>query len=218
MKLSISNNLLEKHPNTALAQIICDIKYMDKVPELIEVMNQKVADIEENIKMEDIAKFPIISDSRKAYKAFGKDPSRYRLSAEALHRRILKKQGIYFINNIVDITNLISMETKFSLGTYDMEKLKGDVTFEIAEPGANYEGINRGNLNIEYLPAFKDETSYFGNPTGDSERTMVRNTTTKMLMVIISFSGKEVLNNSLNFAFQLLNKYAHATNIETEII
>ena len=40
-----------------------------------------------------INELPNIKESRQAYKAFGKDPSRYRVSSEALIRRIGQGKG-----------------------------------------------------------------------------------------------------------------------------
>ena len=41
-----------------------------------------------------------IKASRQAYKKLGKEPSRYRVSSEALIRRILQNKGLYKINNV----------------------------------------------------------------------------------------------------------------------
>ena len=66
-----------------------------------------------------------IKASRQAYKQLGKEPSRYRVSSEALIRRILQNKGLYKINNVVDTNNLISIETGYSVGSYDLEKIQG---------------------------------------------------------------------------------------------
>ena len=46
---------------------------------------------------------------------------RYRTSSAAMHRRILKDRGLYQINNVVEVNNLISIQTGYSLGTYDVD-------------------------------------------------------------------------------------------------
>jgi len=216
--ISIAEALKNKHTLTKLGVITANVDCIKNIPALKETILYEAGRIKKDYRIEEIAKLNAIADSRRAYKAFGKDPSRYRLSAEALHRRILKGQDLYFINNLVDVTNLISLKTHFSLGTYDLEKINGDVIFEIAEQGASYEGINRGILNIECLPAFKDGIDYFGNPTGDSARTMITDNTQKLLMIIISFSGNDMLIESLDLAGDLLEKYANATNVDKILI
>ena len=60
-----------------------------------------------------VNEIPNIKESRAAYKAFGKDPSRYRVSSEALIRRIGQGKGLYEVNTVVDVNNLISIESGF---------------------------------------------------------------------------------------------------------
>lgn len=213
-KIIIDNELKNKYPDTCLASIYSKVKVKKNNPKLKELILTEAERIKKELVLADISKISTINDSRRAYKAFGKDPSRYRLSAEALHRRILKAQDLYFINNLVDLTNLISLKTGFSLGTYDCKKIKGNITFSIAKEGATYEGINRGILNIESLPSFEDQVSYFGNPTGDSSRTKVDENTNELLLVILSFSNKNGLPEAVELAQELLIEFAEAKELE----
>ena len=57
-----------------------------------------------------------IRATRDAYRALGKDPSRYRPSAEALCRRVLRGMQLYRVSTVVDLVNLVSMETGYSIG------------------------------------------------------------------------------------------------------
>src|SRR5277367_2696150 len=45
--------------------------------------------------------------TRRGYKALGKDPARYRGSAEALLRRVISGKGLPQINAVVDVINLV---------------------------------------------------------------------------------------------------------------
>lgn len=65
-----------------------------------------------------LAQIPNLDESRKAYKAFGKDPGRFRVSSESLYRRVRQGKALYQINSVVDANNLVSLETGFSLGSY----------------------------------------------------------------------------------------------------
>ena len=66
--------------------------------------------------LEDIKKNIAINGTRNAYKKLGKDPNRYRPSSEALCRRILRDLPLYQIDTLVDIINLVSIKTGFSIG------------------------------------------------------------------------------------------------------
>ena len=60
-----------------------------------------------------LAQIPNLDESRKAYKAFGKDPGRFRVSSESLYRRVRQGKALYQINSVVDANNLVSLETGF---------------------------------------------------------------------------------------------------------
>ena len=214
----VSNNLAKKVPGIELSCIECDVRIEEKNEMLWGEIQNKIVELCANLKVEDISKIPAIYVSRKAYKVCGKDPARYRLSAEALLRRVLKRNEIYQINNVVDLLNLVSISTGFSIGGYDADKIEGDIIFGIGENNETYSAIGRGELNIEFLPLFRDKIGAFGTPTSDSERTSVSFQTKRFLMIIIDFSASSQLNVATNMAVDLLKKYAHATNIESKNI
>ena len=81
-----------------------------------------------------IKQHPAIAATREAYRRLGKDPSRYRPSAEALRRRLLRGLELYRIDTLVDLINLVSLRTGYSIGgggigtpTSDNERTKMDV-------------------------------------------------------------------------------------------
>lgn len=178
----------------------------------------RISEIASTLRIEEISQIPAISASRKAYKACGKDPARYRLSAEALLRRVVNRNEIYQINNVVDLLNLVSISTGFSIGGYDAEKINGDVVYGIGEQNEPYIGIGRGELNIENMPVFRDEKGAFGTPTSDSERTAVSLETKRFLMIIIDYASSPQLSEATKLAKKLLEKYAQATNFEIKNI
>ena len=98
-----------------------------------------------------------IHATREAYKKCGKDPSRYRPSGEALCRRILRGISLYQIDTLVDLINLVSIRYGYSIGGFDADKIQGDtLVLGIGKSGEPYEGIGRGELNIEGMPVYRD--------------------------------------------------------------
>ena len=189
-----------------------------KNEELWDLVEKKVAELAAKYQVDEISAIPAIAASRKAYKACGKDPARYRLSAEALLRRVVNRGEIYQINNVVDVLNLVSISTGFSIGGYDAEKIKGDVVFGIGREGEPYTGIGRGELNIAGMPVFRDENGAFGTPTSDSERTSVSMETKRFLMIIIDYATTPQLEEATILAKDLLVQFAGATNFEIKNI
>ena len=158
-----------------------------------------------------------IGATRKAYKMLGKDPSRYRPSAESLMRRLIQGKGIYRINNVVDTNNLISLKTGFSIGAYDMKSLEPPVVFRKGDADEGYKAIGRGRLNLENLPIFVDGAGPFGSPTSDSERSLISMDTDELLMVIIGFGEAPDISSALEFSAERLRLYCYANDIRSDI-
>jgi len=156
---------------------------------------------------------PQILATRTAYKALGKDPARYRGSAEALLRRVIAGKGLPRINAVVDIINLVSVESRLSIGLYDLAHVQGDIVFRAGRAGETYKGIGKYDLNLEGLPVFCDALGPHGSPTSDSERTMVTSETKHVLAVIISFGGKEGLDRWTERLGRLFQQFAGGREI-----
>ena len=95
MKIIIDNKINEKCSQVAIGSIEAYIKVSEENEELWKLISEKASEIEKNIPVKQITTIKNIADSRNAYKSFGKDPSRYRLSSEALYRRIARGLGLY---------------------------------------------------------------------------------------------------------------------------
>jgi len=158
---------------------------------------------------------PQILATRAAYKTLGKDPARYRGSAEALLRRVIAGKNLPRINAVVDIINLVSVESRLSIGLYDLAHVQGDIVFRAGRAGETYKGIGKYDLNLEGLPVFCDALGPHGSPTSDSERTMVTIETRNVLAVIISFGGEEGLDHGTQRMVELFRRYAAATESKT---
>jgi DNA/RNA-binding domain of Phe-tRNA-synthetase-like protein len=217
-EISINPALKALVPNLALGCVSAHVSVEKHNEALWLEIDQHLGHLSAAIKPEQINTVPQIAAMRSAYKALGKDPSRYRGSAEALLRRVLQGKGLYQINSVVDINNLVSLESLNPVGTYDVEKVTGPIELRIGAATENYKGIGKDLINIESLPVFADAAGSFGSPTSDSERAMVRLETRKILMVIFSFTGPEGLERWIERASELLGRYSAGEEIETSLV
>jgi DNA/RNA-binding domain of Phe-tRNA-synthetase-like protein len=217
ISISIHTDLKQAIPGLALGCITADVIVEKHNEALWQEINRHLVHLTASYRSEQISSIPQIAAMRGAYKALGKDPSRYRGSAEALLRRVLSGKGLYQINNVVDINNLISLEGFQPLGSYDLERIRGAIELRIGAADETYKGIGKDEINIENLPVFADEHGPFGSPTSDSERAMIRLETRQILMAVFSFTEPEGLETSLSQAEELLAKYAGARNMESHL-
>ena len=218
MNVTIDADLKKKCPRTALGCLTALVKPEPSPVALVAEMNQRELEIQELPFPRGVLESPQVESVRRAYKALGKDPARYRGSAEALLRRIVAGKGFPQINSVVDVINLVSVESRLPVGLYDAAHVSGGVVFRAGRAGETYKGIGKYDLNLEGLPLFADGAGPHGSATSDSERTMVTPQTTGILAIIVSFAGTEGLDRWTRRMSDLLAEYAAGQNVEIRIV
>ena len=211
IKTDLFNEKLPEFKGAAISADVINSTYDDLFWSDFEQLLQQFA---QNNNVEDVNKRVTIKATRDAYKTLGKEPNRYRPSAEALCRRIVKEKSLYKINTLVDIINYVSIETGYSIGGFDEEKIDGDIlTLDKGRKEDIFNAIGRGRVKIENLPIYKDNTGSIGTPTSDEERTKISINTKKILILINAYSGNEGLDKVISLISNMLIKYASASNI-----
>src|SRR5271156_3229697 len=218
VRVTIDEALQRKCPRTALGCVTAQVEAAAAPPELLAEMRARVDEILKLPYPRGVLESSGITATRAAYKALGKDPARYRGSAEALLRRVIAGKGVPQINAVVDAINLVSVESRLSIGLYDLAHVSGDIVFRAGRAGETYKGIGKYDLNLEGLPVFCDATGPHGSPTSDSERTMVTGETKRVLGIIISFGGTDGLDRWTQRMVELLQRYASATECEVAVV
>jgi len=217
VKVAIDPSLKLKCPRVALGFLTASVVTSETPHALLEEMKVREMEIVHLPEPRLLLESPKILATRAGYKALGKDPARYRGSAEALLRRILSGKGFPQINSVVDIINLVSVESRLPIGLYDLANVKGDIVFRAGRAGETYKGIGKYDLNLEGLPVFSDDKGPHGSPTSDSERTMVTSATQSIAAILISFGGAEGLQSSCQRASGLLQKHASGRDIHFQV-
>ncbi len=211
--IKIEKEIKDKIPQITLGCLEAQVQVKPASEELKTFIGEKLAILGKKLTPEIIRNSKNVKTTKEAYKALGKDPNRYRPSAESLMRRIANRKGLYQISNTVDILNYISVNTGYSICGYDTTKIDGNITLGTGAKDEPYEGIGRGTLNIENLPVFRDSKGAFGTPTSDSVRTMISETTEEILFIFIDLDHGTQLDAALQETKQLLEQFAHAINI-----
>jgi DNA/RNA-binding domain of Phe-tRNA-synthetase-like protein len=218
MQITIDAKLKAKCPRTALACVTARVEAGASPAALLEEMKARETEIQKLPYPRGVLESPQIVAARAAYKALGKDPARYRGSAEALLRRVVAGKGLPQINAVVDAINLVSVESRLPIGLYDLGHVTGEIVFRAGRAGETYKGIGKYDLNLEGLPIFCDAAGPHGSATSDSERTMVMAETTQVLAIIVSFGGPENLERWTQRLGALLQQYAVGADIVTSVV
>jgi DNA/RNA-binding domain of Phe-tRNA-synthetase-like protein len=217
IRVTIDPKLKAKCPRTALGCVTAFVEAGASPAALLEELQTRENEIQRLPFPRGVLGSPQVEAVRTAYKALGKDPARYRGSAEALLRRAVAGKGFPQINAVVDVINLVSVESRLPIGLYDLGHVVGEIVFRAGRAGETYKGIGKYDLNLEGLPLFADTVGPHGSATSDSERTMVTAATKEVLAIIVSFGGPENLDRYTQRLAALLKLYAAGTQIVTSI-
>lgn len=219
MEILISEAIRVAAPDLHIIHIEALIKNGPSPEELVNAIIAEGEDIKGRYEISQINKRTAIAATRKAYKALGKDPNRYRPSAEALARRMVQGKGLYTLNRAVDTINLISLHTGHSIGGFDLDKIEGDVlTLGVGQAGEEFEAIGRGPLNIAGLPIYRDALGGIGTPTSDCERTKLTDDTVRLLMIVNIYGQEEDVKATEAYCLEMLRRYCFAETITIEHI
>ena len=140
---------------------------------------------------------------RDIFKKTGKDPNRYRHSAEALFRRVKKQNYLSTINSAIDLNNFFSLQYEVPIGIYDKDRLSGEqVILTVGDSGQTYTGLNGRENSLENLIVACDGDGPFGSPFVDSDRAPVGEETKNAVQIIflkpsLSTEESEKLTKSL---------------------
>lgn len=217
-KILIDPAYNEKLPSFKLGIIKANVTCAPSTEALIAEMNALFERVAKQSKVEDISKYPEIVAGRAAYRAFGKDPTKYRLSAEKLLRRIIKGEGLDPINNIVDLSNMLSLSFKCPVGTFDFDKLSGEIILRAGLNGESYLSLGNQSLNIEGLPVFADDGGPFGSTTSDSARTAVDQDTKTILLTVFGFEEQFDFEGAMAYATHLIKDHANGEILISEVL
>lgn len=215
MEIFFENSISNAAPELITLFIQADVINPPTSDELWNEIENECIDISKRYAMEQIRLRPAIDAVRRVYKALGKDPNRYRPSAEALCRRAVKGLGLYRTDTLIDLINLVSLRTGHSIGGFDADKISGDtLTLGAGREGEPYEAIGRGQLNIAGLPVYRDNIGGIGTPTSDNERTKLSPETTRIVLTVNLYGNSELSHTQTEaLIIDLLEKYAAAHNI-----
>lgn len=214
MEILIEDVIKEAAPSLEVVTVEADVDNVATDDELWQLLLAEGERVRATYAMADIARRPAIAATRAAYKALGKEPNRYRPSSEALCRRLVKGMELYRINALVDIINLISVRSGYSIGGFDADKIEGDrLRLGAGSEGEPFEAIGRGELNIASLPIYRDAVGGIGTPTSDNERTKLDISTRRLLMCINIYGVEMSADDTVELTRELLERYCNARNI-----
>jgi DNA/RNA-binding domain of Phe-tRNA-synthetase-like protein len=92
-----------------------------------------------------LSELPTLAAWRRAFRAFGVDPTAYRSAAEALLRRLTKQGSVPSINGLVDIGNLVAIRYALPVAMFDQRTASGGTTVRFANGSERFTDLGSGD-------------------------------------------------------------------------
>jgi DNA/RNA-binding domain of Phe-tRNA-synthetase-like protein len=112
--------------------------------DLVEEFTGEQAAVLARIGTTPLSELPSLAAWRRAFRAFGVDPTAYRSAAEALLRRLTKQGSIPSINALVDIGNLVSIRYALPVAVFDQRAMTGGTTVRFATGSETFTDLGSG--------------------------------------------------------------------------
>ncbi len=146
---SISPEVFDKFPGYCRGVVLAFELHNGASPQsLVQKLRAAETALRTQLTVEEIAENVRIKPWREAYKAFGAKPNEFRLSVEAMARRVLRGDSLPSINALVDIGNIVSLQHLLPVGGHSMDEIRQDITLRFASGDETF--IPFGSTDIEH--------------------------------------------------------------------
>jgi DNA/RNA-binding domain of Phe-tRNA-synthetase-like protein len=137
-------------------------------------------------RLEDLSTDLLLQSYRAMHWTYGMDPTKKRVSSEAVLRRVLQGENLWRISDLVDVVNLASAYHKIPIGLIDIMKTEGDLIVRVAKKGEIFQRIGGEEMRCrgrEIVLSDNIGIVCYGFAIHDSERTKVTTGTQKVLLL-----------------------------------
>ena len=211
----IDQEVRKKFPGLKVGlAIIKGVSITKSTPELEKFKKNLVTQLVEEFKTISLAEVPMLKEYIRIYKSTGVDPSKQKPSPLALLKRVKEGKELYTVNTLVDAYNLAVMESKVSMGAFDLTKLQFPTFLRFAKEGEEFTPllsdvpakINQGELvYVDHKGLiFCRDLNY-----RDSDFTKVTEKTKDVILYVdgTAVTSEKELQKALQLALKLIQQF-----------
>lgn len=114
----------------------------------LDTRKEKIAALYEKYKDLDVHADPVLEGFNILHDKAGVKRRKNIPASENLIKQLVKKQDLPFINQAVDIYNLISIESKLALGAHNIDKTEGNVTLRFTDGTEKYQPLGQSEAGL----------------------------------------------------------------------
>ncbi|GHS97482.1 hypothetical protein AGMMS50276_17620 [Synergistales bacterium] len=139
MKIKIAPEIFESFPGYVRhVLVVTGADNAKESPELAALLSEAQTRVTGDAAFADLKAHPLIASWREAFQSFGVNPNKCPPSIANLIKRVHGGKELPYVNTLVAIFNVISMNHILPAGGDDLDKVKGDVCLTLAKGDENY--------------------------------------------------------------------------------
>ena len=173
-----------------------------------------------------LAELPSIAAWRRAFSAFGVEPTRYRSAAEALLRRLTKQREIPSLNPLVDLANLVSIRYAIPVAVFDQRNVTGRTIVRFAEGDESFTDLGGDGSVTRPEPGeviFVDDAGLVGARRWcwrQSAESAAREDSTEILVTVegLHEGAAEDVDAAIRDLRGLLDRHAGKPEVEVAVL
>lgn len=212
-------DIIQRFPNTVGGAImVTGLTIAPSPPALQAAYQEQQQKTLHEIGTRSFSEFPSLAAWRSTFRGFGVDPTQYRSAPEALLRRLRQDGSIPFINNLVDIGNLISIRYKLPLAIIDTGEVQGFITVRFANGDERHSVLGESEIKHpdQGEVIFTDDANVVLARRWcwrQTQEAAIKETTTRALVVIEAQheKGREEVRIAQGDMIALLNEHMNAS-------
>ena len=208
-------DVLASYPNITGGVILAEGVTNGPTPEdLLQAYLDEQQSVLERIGTTPLSEIESLNAWRRAFRAFGANPTKYRSAAEALLRRLTKKGDIPSIIGLVDLANMVSIRYALPMAAFNTGSIQGPVTVHFSNGSEWFAPLGRGEpehpANGEVV--FSDENRLVVARRWcwrQSAESAAGPETTRVIITVEAQhpNGRQVVAEALNDLMELLTEY-----------
>lgn len=220
MSSRISVKFETSTPGMSIVVIEIDNLNLTKSSTAFEEYEQSLfQQIRSNNELDDLGSEPLIKSYRSLHWTYGMDPTKKRVSSEAVLRRVLKGENLWRISSLVDVVNLASAYHKIPIGLIDAAKTSGQLTLRQARQGEVFVRIGREELECrgrELVLADDAGIICYGFAIHDSDRTKVTKQSKHVLLLLYGSptATRNIMEDATAFTLNMVKQWVDCTASE----
>ncbi len=172
--------------------------------------------IRSNNELNDLGSEQLIKSYRALHWTYGIDPTKKRVSSEAVLRRVLKGENLWRISNLVDVVNLASAYHKIPIGLIDASKTSGQLVLRQARHGEVFVRIGGEELECrgrELVLADDKGIICYGFAIHDSDRTKVTRESKRVILLLYGAPNatRNIMEDATSFTLNMVKQWVDCT-------